>query len=213
MNINVEKQGKKKTYNLINKWSDITLEKWLKLIEFEGLSKTEETIETITLLSNMPKKIIRQLGIEDVAVIMKSFNLFQTNTGKKFRKVFTVNNQEYGFHPNLEELTVGEWADIETFVQDGIEKNMPEIMAVLFRPIKERKNEAYIIDAYDGNIAVRAEKFKKMSAEQVQSSLVFFWSFVSELSQILLSYLKVHLKEMKQVLETNHLQKSGVTLE
>lgn len=209
MKINVDKEGKKKTYNLINKWSDVTLEKWLKLVEFEGLSKTEETLETINLLSTMPKKIIRQLSIQDVAMIMKSLNTFQQSTGKKFRKIFSLDNIDYGWHPNLEELTLGEWADIETFVQDGIQKNMPKIMAVLFRPIKERQNDAYIIEAYDGNIAVRAEKFKKMNAEQVQSALVFFWTFVNELLKISLSYLKEHLKEVNQVLETNPLQKSG----
>ena len=93
MKINVDKEGKKKTYNLINKWSDVTLEKWLKLVEFEGLSKTEETLETINLLSTMPKKIIRQLSIQDVAMIMKSLNTFQQSTGKKFRKIFSLYNR------------------------------------------------------------------------------------------------------------------------
>ena len=70
MNINVEKDGTKKRYKLINSWSDVTLEKWLKLIEFEGLTKTQESLETINLLSTMPKKIIRQLSVQDVAMIM-----------------------------------------------------------------------------------------------------------------------------------------------
>ena len=50
-------------------------------------------------------------------------------------------------------------------------------MAVLFRPIKSKSGEAYVIDAYDGEITIRAEAMKKMSAEQVQSALVFFLSF------------------------------------
>lgn len=209
MKINVTKEGKKKTYNLINDWSDVTLEKWMQLVEFEGLSKTQETIETINLLSDMPKKIIRELGIQDVAVIMKSMTGFEKKSGNKFRKVIKIGKQEYGFHPNLEDITVGEWADVETFVQTGLEKNLCKIMAILFRPITERKNDAYTIEAYDGNINVRAEKFKSMKAEEVQSALVFFWTFVNELSQTLLSYLKVHLKETTQVLETIASRKSG----
>lgn len=212
MKINVEKDGTKKSYNLINSWSDVTLDKWLKLIEFEGLTKTQESLETINLLSTMPKKIIRQLSVQDVAMIMTALNKYKINTNKRLRKTFTLDKIEYGFHPNLEELTLGEWADIETYVQQGVENNMANIMAVLFRPIKESKNDAYIIEAYDGNISVRAEKFKKMSAEQVQKALVFFWTFVNELLKISLSYLKGHLNEVKKTLATKVLPKSGATL-
>ena len=212
MNINVEKDGTKKRYKLINSWSDVTLEKWLKLIEFEGLTKTQESLETINLLSTMPKKIIRELSVQDVAMIMTTLNKYKINTNKRLRKTFTLDQIKYGFHPNLEELTLGEWADIETFVQQGIQDNMANIMAILFRPIKVSKNDAYIIEAYDGNISVRAEKFKKMSAEQVQKSLVFFWTFVNELCKISLSYLKGHLNEVKKTIPTKVLQKNGATL-
>jgi len=81
---------------------------------------------------------------------------------------------------------------------------------VLFRPIVEKKNNLYTIEAYDGNIRMRAEEFKKMSAQQVQSSLVFFWSLGNELyKSIQLSSMEM-LKEMKTLLPQNHSQKSGV---
>ena len=70
-------------------------------------------------------------------------------------------------------------------------------MAVLYRPIKEKKNDIYIINAYDGNIRLRAEEMKKMSAQQVQSALVFFYNFAKELSVILPSFLMEQLKEMQ----------------
>ena len=199
MKIEVEKKGKKKSFDLITKWSDVTLEKWLKLIEFEGLSKTEQTIETINLMSDMPKKIIRELGIEDIVVIMKAMTALQKTADSTLNQIVKINDKEYGFHPSLEDMTLGEWADLETFIKAGIDKNMPEIMAVLFRPVVERKNDAYIIEAYDGNIAVRAEEFKQMKASQVQSALPFFFYFVNGLSATLLSYLKELQKRMKQV--------------
>ena len=34
---------------------------------------------------------------------------------------------EYGFHPDLDSITLGEYADIETFIKNGIEKNLPEL--------------------------------------------------------------------------------------
>ena len=196
MKIKVEKKGKKKTYNLIKSWADVTLEKWVKLIAFEKLSSTQETLEVLSVLTDMPKKLIRELAIQDVANIMSKVNDLQADKKVTLKKIIEVDGKEYGFHPNLgQDLTLGEWADIETMIEQGLEDNMHNIMAILFRPILERENDAYIIQAYDGNIDVRAEKFKKMSAEQVQSALVFFWSFVNALSTSILLSSQERLKE------------------
>ena len=70
-------------------------------------------------------------------------------------------------------------------------------MAIMFRPIKEKKNDVYVIDAYDGNITIRAEEMKLMAAEQVQSALFFFYNFVKVLLEILPSYLTMKQKVMK----------------
>ena len=88
---------------------------------------------------------------------------------------------------------------------------MPEIMAVLYRPIIERKNDKYIIEAYDGNIAIRAEEFKKMKAEEVQSAMVFFWSLGNELLKILPLYLKERIMQIEKTLKEKVLQTNGVT--
>jgi len=33
MKINIKKKGKVKEFKLINKWEDVTLEKWIKLVD------------------------------------------------------------------------------------------------------------------------------------------------------------------------------------
>ena len=54
MKVKIKKEGKTKQYKLINSWSDVTLENWLKLVEAETGSKTNEALETITALSCLP---------------------------------------------------------------------------------------------------------------------------------------------------------------
>jgi hypothetical protein len=125
------------------------------------------------------------------------------------KKVIEIDGVEYGMHPNLDSITLGEYADLESFIKDGLEKNMPEVMAVLFRPITERNGDVYTIEAYDGEIAIRAEQMKKMSAEQVQSSLFFFFNFVKELLKILPSFLLEQMQGMKNQLQTETLLKDG----
>jgi|TARA_R110000737_G_scaffold74211_1_gene103251 hypothetical protein len=210
MKVNIKKEGKKKTYNLINSWSDVTLEKWILLIDLEAGSKTKEAEETIATLSDIPRKLIKELSIRDVAIIMKKLSELQNRQDTVLTKVIEIDGIEYGMHPNLDDITLGEYADIETFIKGGLEKNMPELMSVLFRPVIERKNEVYTIAAYDGDITIRAETMKKMSAEQVQSTLFFFYNFVIGFSKIMPSFLIEQTQEKVKQLQTETLQNAGV---
>tara|TARA_R110001599_G_scaffold78371_2_gene213084 strand:+ start:293 stop:892 length:600 start_codon:yes stop_codon:yes gene_type:complete len=197
MKVKIKKEGKGKTYNLIDSWSDVSLSKWMQVIEKETGSKTKEAEETIAAFSDIPKKLIKELALRDVAVIMSKISKLQANQDTVLRKVVEIDGIEYGMHPDLSEITLGEYADLEVFIKEGLEKNMPEIMAVLFRPIIERNGEVYVIEAYDGNIKIRAEVMKKMSAEQVQNVLVFFYHFVTIFMKIMPSFLTELNQEMK----------------
>ena len=209
MKVKIKKEGKNETYNLIASWSDVTLEKWLEVIDSETGSKTEQAEETIAALSDMPKKLVKELALRDVAIIMGKIGELQSKQDTVLKKVFEIDGVEYGMHPDLSEITLGEYADIETLIKEGLEKNMPELMSVLFRPITEKNGSVYTIAAYDGNITIRAEEMKKMSAEQVQNTLVFFWHFVKELSEILPSYLMERTQEIVTELQTEISQKDG----
>lgn len=155
------KNGKVKEFKLISKWSDVNYKTWLKLIDFQNNTRTKEAEETIAALSNIPKDLIKQLDLSDVVVIMSRIAEMQQEQDSSLKRIIEVEGKRYGFHPDLNSITLGEWADIETFIKKDIEKNLPEVMAVLYRPIVEEKNNVYTIDAYDGDITIRAEQFKK----------------------------------------------------
>ncbi len=209
MKVKIKKKGKVKEFKLISKWSDVTLEKWLKLIDFHEGSKSKEAEETIAAVSNIPKDLIKQLELKDVAIIMGKIAELQSKQDSSLKRIVEIDGKEYGFHPDLDSITLGEYADIETFIKNDIEKNLPELCAVLYRPITEKKNDVYTIEAYDGNIKIRTEEMKKMSAEQVQSALRFFFALGKELLLTLPSFLTERLKEMKMQLQVNPSQKSG----
>ena len=198
MKVKIKKEGKVESFNLINSWSDVNLSTWLQLIDFETGTKTEEATETIAALSDIPKKLIKELSLSDVAVIMSKVGELQAKQDTKLKRIIEINGVEYGFHPDLDSISLGEYADIEQFIKNGIDSSLPELMAVLYRPIKIKKSETlYIIEPYDGDIRLRAEEMKQMSAEQVQSALVFFYTFAKVLSEIMPLYLMEKLKETK----------------
>jgi len=214
MRLKINKDGKESVYTMINSWNDVTLDKWVKLINKKNETKSEEAINTISVLSDIPKKIVKELGINDIANILQRIAKMQEETISKLKKIIKVNDIEYGFHPNLEEITLGEYADIETYIKNGIENNLPKLMAVLYRPIIEKDEDSYSIEAYGvSDMRMRAKKFEKMKAEDVNNALVFFWTLGKELSMILLPYLMERSQEILNKVQMTNSQTSGVGLE
>ena len=177
MKVRIKKDGKKKEFKLISSWKEVTLEKWLKLLDFQEGTKSEEARDTIEALSNIPKNTINQLELKDIAVIMGRVSEMQQKQDSSLKRIIEVGGKRYGFHPNLDDITLGEYADIETFIKNDIDKNLPELMAILYRPIVEEKNDIYIIEAYDGNISIRAEEIKKDVSRASAKCTGFFLQF------------------------------------
>ncbi len=211
MQIKVNKNKKQYKYK-IKSWSDVTLDKWVKLVKAEKLTETKSTKEIINIMSDMPKELIDSLSLIDVTIIIKAISNLQSKKTSQFKNIIQVGKQKYGFIPNLEELTLGEYADIEHFIKQGIESNMHKIMSVLYRPITETEGEYYSIEAYDNtSMRLRSKKFLEMKAEQVEGALVFFWTLGKELLTTLQLYLSKKLEKAKQQL-TKDLQTNGVGL-
>ena len=214
MQIKINKEGKQQNFNLIKSWGDVTLDKWVKLISTKEKTKTQDALDTINVLSDIPKKLIKELSIGDVALILKKIAELQEKEGNKLKKIFQLDNVKYGFHPNLEEITLGEYADIETYLKNGLEGNLHKLMAVLYRPITEIDGFNYTIEAYGtSDSRMRAEKFKKMKASDVNNALVFFWILGKELLIALQQFLMEQNQEILNKVQMSSLQTSGVGLE
>jgi hypothetical protein len=209
MKVKINKEGKVKEFKLINKWEDVTIETYSKLMTFTNGTKSSEALATLTELSNIPKELLNQLELKHIVLMLEKLSHLQSQEDTTLKNIIEINGVEYGFMPDLDSISLGQYADIETFIKNGIDKNLPELMAVLYSPIKLKKNDIYIIEPYDGDIRLRAEEMKQMSATQVHSALVFFYHFGSVLLTTLqLSLIEV-LQGMKTQLQVNPLQTNG----
>jgi hypothetical protein len=209
MKVKIKKEGKIKEFNLIKSWKDVTLSNWTKLIQHKSKSKSSEAIAIITELSNIPEEILKKLELSDVAVLMSRVGKLQSEAENKLIKIIEIEGKRYGFHPDLDSITLGEYADLETMIKNDAEVNLPEIMAILYRPIIEEKNGIYTIESYDGEIKLRAEEMKKMSSQQVQSALVFFYIFGKIFVKTFRLFSIQLLTEMKMQLPQNPLPTNG----
>jgi hypothetical protein len=99
---------------------------------------------------------------------------------------FTMGDSEFGFIPDLEEMTFGEYIDLDTYINDA--KNIEKAMAVLYRPITYKQGEKYIIDKYKGDLFHDA--MLNMPMDAVVSSIVFFYNLGIELSNVMMTSLE-----------------------
>jgi hypothetical protein len=199
MKVKIEKDNKVQEFNLITEWKDVSLETYGKLIDYKEGNNSQEALHMIKAMSDIPKRYAKALRLSDVSTILSKVATIQALDKGAFEHIIRIDEVNYGFHPNLDEITLGEYADIEHFIGDDYMKNLDKIMAVLYRPITKRNGQQYSIEAYDGNIEGRVKILKKMSAKQVQGALVFFWSFASVLLKSIQLYLmEVNLKELTQ---------------
>ena len=100
---------------------------------------------------------------------------------------FFIGKQEFGFIPSLEEITVGELNDIDTYISDWTK--MHNAMAVLYRPITATFGNRYEIEKYEGSDKY-AEKMKGISLDIAIGAMLFFWTLGNDLSQATLKSLE-----------------------
>ena len=97
---------------------------------------------------------------------------------------FKMGGVEYGFIPNLDEMSFGEYIDLDTSIGDW--DNMEKAMGVLYRPIEIRKGNRYTIKEYD---AGDTEHLKDMPLDAVLGSILFFYHLGNELCQTMMNSL------------------------
>ena len=98
---------------------------------------------------------------------------------------FKMNGVEYGFIPNLEQISMGEFIDLETFLSDW--KQMHRAMAVLYRPIAHKYGEKYNIEEYK---ETDGEHMRDIPMDAVFGCMLFFYSLGIDLSQAMMNYLQ-----------------------
>ena len=91
-------------------------------------------------------------------------------------QTFEFEGTEYGFIPNWNKLTFGEFVDLEHYATDGrFVENLDRAMALMYRPITEKAHGHYRIEDYTIDEA-RVSVMRDMPMTIAVGAMVFFWS-------------------------------------
>jgi hypothetical protein len=178
---------------------DITLRQLQDITLFaskEGVTELQVSHEKIRVITgiDLSTATISQNDFEDlIESIDKALN-----TPADFQKTFKMNGVDFGFHPNLDNMSSDEYYDLMEYGDNT--ETLHNLMAILFRPIDGKdKFGNYKIETYEGTEESK-ELMKDMPLNLVNGALVFFFNLSKELR------LNIHksLKEMEAKREKKH---------
>ena len=188
--------------------NDITLEQYQKFEKINTEDNADSNFllhKTVEIFCNLELKDIAKIKFSSVRSVIDDINkAFETKN--ELIPTFSLNGITYGFITNLDDMTLGEYIDLDENLGDW--SSMHKAMRVLYRPIKLQKGDRYQIEEYDG--LKDADIMKKMPLDVVMGAMVFFWNLKSELLETTLNYLSRELKEDKNTHLLHHLEKNGV---
>ena len=183
--------------------NDITLQQYKRYMKIQEKVKDDRFLNAkmIEIFCGVDLKDVMHLQLRDSEEIVEIITaLFDKKP--ELVKRFKLNGIEYGFQPQLDEITLGEYIDLDTFIGDW--ENMEKAMNVLYRPILVNVKDRYSIEEYR---VETDQQIIDMPMDAVMSSIFFLWNLGLDLSKNMTSYLEV--EETKTLMPFLNSQKNG----
>jgi len=167
-----------------NNLNEVTLGQYQEYIKLKDLSETELSLKMIEIFCNLKSEQVRYLKATDVRTVVTIISeMFDSKPS--LVNTFKIDGIEYGFIPNLDEMSFGEYIDLDTFIGDW--DNIEKAMGVLYRPVEMRKGNRYHIKEYE---AGETEHLKAMPLDAVLGSILFFYRLGNDLCRIMMNSLE-----------------------
>jgi len=186
------------------KINDITLEQYQKFakVNVEGADQEFLLHKSIELFCDVDINIVSKFPLKDAEALYKDIS-HVLNQEESFVTQFEHNGVKYGFIPKLEDMTLGEYIDLE----DGLKEisQFHKAAAVMYRPITKSVKNFYKVEAYNPSPEKHAIA-KTMPLGIITAAVVFFYRIANELLADSQDYSKKLLKEQMISLEKDSLQ-------
>lgn len=195
--------------NVPNKLSEVKLSDYIKYMKVIEANENDENSEVfisqkmLEIFCNIPLIDAVEYKVSDIRKIMNIINVTLAQKPDLVR-TFKLGDIEFGFIPKLDDMTFGEYVDLDSNLGDW--DNMYKVMAVLYRPVTQKKGDKYLIEEYKGDRYYDAMVHTPMDA--VISSMVFFYDLGKELSIAMTKYLEEESLEDSTLSQT--LMQNGV---
>lgn len=186
---------------------EITLEQYQKFLSIAKDNPDGEFLQhkMVEIFCGIDLKDAAKISYKDVNEITGNLsNLFKHKYDLK--RTFKLGNTEFGFITNLDEITLGEYTDLDKYISDW--DKMHNAMAVLYRPITKKLKDKYQIEEYNGSYTY-CDAMKFMPVDVALGAVVFFYNLGNELLKSTIHYLENN-REFQSIVNNHNLEVNGV---
>jgi hypothetical protein len=167
--------------------NDVTLKQYQEFSKLESkLNETNDAtiqLKIVEIFCNVPEIVVRNMKATDIAEVCEIINTMFDVQHQLINR-FTLNGVEYGFIPELDDMSFGEYMDLDTFIGDN--DNLHRALNVLFRPIEHKRGNRYKIKEYNPDTSEEAKEFP---LDVVLGAIIFFYNLGKDLSMVMLNSL------------------------
>lgn len=170
--------------NVPTNQSEITLKQYQKFVSIAKNNDNDNFIRSkmIEIFCGVPLTDAYKMKLNSVFAVTDILEDV-LSTKPKLVKKFVLNGVEYGLIPDFNEMSLGEYIDLDNNVSDF--QNIQVAMNVLYRPIKNSHKGLYNIKEYTTD---NPQKMLDMPLDAVLGSLFFLMNLGMELSEHTILY-------------------------
>lgn len=193
------------TVKVPDSWNEVTIGQYMDIAGIDKDSEDKSILVASVLIDKDPEEI-RKYDIQSYTRIIEALEWTNKIPDEVYKPIIEIDGDQYAFVNRLTDLTLGEWVDLEHYLQD-YNNNIHKILAVLYRPLVTAFNDMdRIVEEYDPlTVDRRANLFMdKMSTSDVYGALVFFSIIAKECIVTIQDYLTQQIQnQMTKTLEEN----------
>lgn len=156
--------------------NELTVEQYQRYLKVEEGNLTFQMLKVAEIFLGIPLKDAMTFQSDSFFSLMAEL-LEMIGSKQPMTPVVQFRGQEYGFVPNLEEMTLGEYVDLDEYLSDW--SNLHKSMGVLYRPITQKIGSRYTIAPYEPN-----DGYKDFPLGVALGCMVFFCDLSKELSRL-----------------------------
>ena len=193
----------KKKLSVPSDLSEITLGQYQRFYKIQEKNDDPYFLQCkmIEIFCNLDALSVRKMKMSDAERVANILNkMFEKKP--PLTRTFNLEEKEYSFIPDLNNISFGEYIDLDTNISDW--QNMHVAMNVLYRPVKQKLGEKYLIDEYN---LERKENMVGMPMSVVMGSIFFFFHLGMDLSKTMVNYLENNQEEA--LVEYQYLTENG----